>query len=873
MNYKIILKLIILLNFLFPDPYKQLDIDFLKASKKSNAVKKNTKKNSQTDKQLPTYNNLIASYIKIDGLFTFYWSPDNNKVLLSILPDQFNITYLANMTRQSGDGYYYDSGSMLNEFPFHFNQVAQNIQFIHINTMFRSDDDAITAKTIEKNLSNSLIAKGKILSQPNDKTGAILVDANELFLRDLGYVAQHRGGKFNFDIKNSYFIDIKSFKTNSELELSAHYKSNKWTESYTLPNSKSMEIKYHISLSTLPNNNFIPRIADDRIGYFSTIYQDYSDMLKDTPYIRYINKWNLEKKDSRGYLSEPIEPIVYWIENTVPEAYRPAIKEGVLAWNLAFEKIGFKNAIVVKQMPEDASWDPADVRYNTIRWIIQPGSGYAVGPSRANPYTGELYDADIRISADFVRGFYREFDEFVSPVTKEELQQLWSDNDFHKEHKYCEYSNHLKDQMQLGWQHMIANNYINDTKQELKDYVHDGLVDLVLHEVGHTLGLRHNFKASSIFSIEQLSNKEFTQTNGISGSVMDYHPVNLFDHGHTVFQTKPGPYDIWAIEYGYSVFNTYTAENELNNIAAKSNHPLLVYGTDEDTFGRSSRGIDPLCSLWDLSSDPIAYYENQLYLVNKLWDNLIYEFAVDGQRYQKIRSVFSQGISEYIHAGISSPKFVGGINFRRNHIGDPGEKIPFNVISSDIQRDALNFMKEFIFDKDAFDFNPELLNMLAPERHEDFKDYAWELDRIDYPIHAVINRIQSYSLYSLFHPRRLARIQDNELKTIDSAPFTLNELFDEISKCIWIELKDSENINSYKRQLQQNHIMLLSDILYNNYDFTNDAIALSRHNLDFILKQIYQTMGNEKLDKYTVAHLSNTAEIISAILNAEIQIN
>jgi len=874
MNYKIILQLIILLNFSFSNPYKPLDIDFLKNHQKLPSVKKNLQKKSEKKKnELPEYSNVIDEYIKIEGLFTLFWNPNNNKVFISIFPDQFNQTYLANMTRQSGDGYYYDSGSMLNEFPFQFNKVAENIQFLHINTMFRAENNDITAQTIEKNLSNSIISKGKILSQPEKNTGAILVDANELFLRDIGYVSQHGKGRYSFDLKNSYFIDLKSFKNNSEIELSAHYKSNKWTSSYTLPNSRSMEIKYHISLSRLPDNNFMPRLADDRIGYFSTIYQDYSDMLQDTPYIRYINKWNLEKKDPSAYLSEPVTPIVYWIENTVPEEYRAAIREGILAWNIAFEKIGFKNAIVVKQMPLDADWDPADVRYNTIRWIIQPGSGYAVGPSRANPYTGELYDADIRIAADFVRGFYREFDEFVSPVTQNELLELWSDVSPHHKQQNCSYSNHLKDQMQLGWQHMIINNYVNGTTQELSDYIHEGLVDLVLHEVGHTLGLRHNFKASSIFTIKQLSDKNFTKANGISGSVMDYHPVNLFDKGNTTFQIKPGPYDMWAIEYGYSDLGTYNQESMLNNIASKSNHPLLVYGTDEDAFGRSSRGIDPLCSLWDLSSDPIAYYENQLYLVNQLWNNLIDKFKVDGQRYQKIRSVFSQGVSEYIHAGISSPKFIGGINFRRNHIGDPGDTAPFNIIPSSTQRDALTFMKNYIFSKDAFDFSPDLLNMLAPERHEDFKDYAWSLDRIDYPIHAVVNRIQGYSLYSLFHPRRLARIQDNELKTSDSNPFTLNELFFEINNCIWVELDSNENVNSYKRQLQQNHIMLLSDILYNNYDFTNDAISLARYNLGLVLKKIYKSMGNQKLDQYTLAHLSNSAEIIEAILNAEIQIN
>ena len=870
MNYKILLKFIILFNFILADPYEQLNIDFLKTQNTISSephISPTIKKNKQ---DLPLYLDLIKSYKKIEGFFTFYWDQDKNKVLISISLDQFEKIYLANMTRQSGDGYYYDSSSMMNEFPFKFKKVARNIQFIHVNTMFRADEEKAIYKAIKNNLSNSIISKGKILSQPHPENGSILVDANEIFLRDLGYVSQGRKNKYSFDIKNSYFIDINSFLENSELELSAQYKSSNWTNSYTLPNSRSMEIKYHISLSTLPKDGFIPRIADDRVGYFSTIFQDYSNTLQETQYVRYINRWNLKKKNPEAYLSEPEQPIVFWVENKVPKEFRDAVRDGILAWNEAFEKIGFKDAIIAKQMPDDADWDPADVRYNTIRWIIQPGAGYAVGPSRADPYTGQLYDADIRISADFVRGFYREFDEFVGPVTKEDLSALWKEENKDNFH-VCSYSEILRDQMSVGWHHMVTNNYIDGSNSDLKDYVYKGLVDLVLHEVGHTLGLRHNFKASSIFSISQLSDPKFTKLNGISGSVMDYHPVNLFDKGNTVFQTKPGPYDIWAIEYGYAELNDYNVENKLENIAGKSNHPLLVYGTDEDTFGRSSRGVDPLCSLWDLSNDPIGYYKNQLSMVNDLWKNLIYKFKVDGNRYQKIRSVFSQGIGEYIHAGISAPKFIGGIDVRRNHIGDPGDQVPFNIINAEKQREALNFMKNYIFNKSNFDFKPELLNMLAPERHEDFQDYAWRLDRIDYPIHSVVERIHNYSLYSLFHPRRLARIQDNERKTTEINPFTLEELFLEMNSVIWEELSNNDNINSYRRQLQKNYLTMLSYILY--ADFTNDAISLSRYSLKSLLKQIYLSMSNPNYDNYTKAHLSNSAEMIETILNAEKQIN
>ena len=211
---------------------------------------------------------------------------------------------------------------------------------------------------------------------------------------------------------------------------------------------------------------------------------------------------SIKKKNPLAKLSEPKKPIVYWIENTVPHEFRPAVRDGILGWNKSFEKIGFKNAVVAKQMPDDADWNPADIRYSTIRWMIHPESAYAVGPSRANPFTGELYDADIRLSNDYVRFYYT---DYINLIVKLGLE-LNSENinwDNHKEnHNHseedCKYGEHLKQKMSFTWNYLISSGKIKGDANDLEDIVNDGIVDLVLHEVGHTLGLRHNFKSSSV---------------------------------------------------------------------------------------------------------------------------------------------------------------------------------------------------------------------------------------------------------------------------------------------------------------------------------------------------------------------------------------
>jgi len=871
---KLILILLSILHIVVADPFQPLDTEFLRSQAKPK-IKVQPVKTPVTPQSvknaLPKYQDIIKNMEKLDGLFTFYFDKKKNKLLIEIKPEHLQSIYLANLTRKSGDGMYYDAGSMLWEYPFIFEVHAEKIQLIHINSSFRADESSPIYKSISNNLSNSLISTGKIISQPHVESGAFLVNANELFLMDLTYVSQHRKGKYKFDQKNSFFNNIQSFPLNSEIEIKAYFKSNNWTGTFTLPNSHSMIHSYHLSLSNLPDNDFTPRLADDRIGYFSTIYQDYTSTLKETPYVRYINKWNLQKKYPSKKLSEPIEPIVYWLENTIPYEFRDAVKAGILAWNSSFEKIGFKNAIVVKQMPDDATWNPGDVRYNTIRWIVQPGSAYAVGPSRANPFTGELYDADIRISADFTRAFYKEYDEFVVPVTSADGPIAFWEKEHshnHDEHQ-CNYGHHLREQMIFSW-HALTNNNPN---ANLNDYIKKGLTDLVLHEVGHTLGLRHNFKASSIFTLEELSNPEFTNKNGISGSVMDYHPVSLLDNGNTMFQTQPGPYDDWAISYGYLDFG-FEDKIKLEAIAQRSNEPLLAYGTDEDAFGLSSRGIDPLCNTWDMGSSPVAYYKNQIQLVDHLWDNIIKNFEKEGTRFQKIRSVFSQGIGEYYAASRTAAKFIGGIYYSRNHIGDPNQKNPFIIVDPQLQREALAFINTKILDQNAFNFNQELLNKLSPERYDDFTNYVWRMTRIDYPIHNVIKRIQAVALYSLFDPRRISRLQDNELRYTHSDKFTMAELFNNINQFLWIELSQSNKINSFRRELQKNYIDLLKIIIVeDNLGFPNDAKNLARANLKTTLLKIYQSLSKQNLDEYTQVHLESSAETIELILNAKLNLN
>ena len=842
----------------------------------------------------PAFNEVIEDFVRQEGFFTIYSNEKEGKVYVEVRQDQFGPVYLCNITRQTGDASLFDSGAMLDEFPFFIKMAGKNVQFIRQNVAFRASPGSAIKKAVERNISHSIWANAKIASQPHPEIGSILLDAAEIFLADyamVGHITSEAKVPYTFDKENSYFSELKSFPLNSEIEVTLHFKSSKPQPLFTLADSRSMLHRYHYSLSALPESGYQPRVADDRIGHFLTIYQDYSTQLLETPYQYYITRWQLEKSEPKFKLSKPKKPITFWIENTVPVEYRDAIREGVLLWNKAFEKIGFENALEVSQMPDEADWDPADVRYSTIRWIIQPGEGYAVGPSRANPFSGEIYDADIRVSADYIRIYFREFSEFITPLSLMETGSdgLWKDHpsllpsrsENSRSDRYCDFASGMQHQMSFGWNLLLSRGLVSDHPEDLKKFIHQAIVDLIVHEVGHTLGLRHNFKASSAIDMKNLADKNFTNLNGITASVMDYNAINIAGKNQaqgSFFQTTLGPYDYWAIEYAYKPLDPDSKISEkemLEKIAGKVADPSLAYGTDEDAFGLSTRGIDPSCNLWDLGNNPLEFYQQRLDLAQELWQEIPEDFEKEGERFQKMRLVFGQGLTEYAIAAANLPRYIGGIYSSRDHIGDPNGRWPFVVVPAVKQREALQTITRRFFAAEAFAFSPELLNKLAAENMPDLEGTLWRRLRVDYPIHGIVQVIQASVLFRLYDPLVLQRLQDNELRFLKGEePFTMAESFQTVRESIWEELKSGNNINSIRRELQRMHLYLLVRMLVNEPGMLpHDAVTLSRADLTTLKRLIDSRLTQDNSDVYTRAHLEETRAKIESALTAQIQKN
>jgi hypothetical protein len=437
------------------------------------------------------------------------------------------------------------------------------------------------------------------------------------------------------------------------------------------------------------------------------------------------------------------------------------------------------------------------------------------------------------------------------------------------------------------------------------EYLGGAIKDLVMHEVGHTLGLRHNFKASSGIPTEELHDESYTRKHGVSLSVMDYAPVNVAlekdEQGH-YWNPNVGTYDEWAIKYGYMPIaeqsddgsltrdgpladTTTTEENGLDKIAAESSDPMHTYGTDEDG-GLGPYAVDPLTNTWELGADPLAFAETRTELVRKVEPKLDDRLIAEGERYHRLREATTALIYERYRSLMPITKTVGGMYVARDHKGTPDARMPFTPVSAEKQQEAVDVLVENAFAPDAFQFDAERLNKLAPDRHAHWGT-SWSL-QIDYPVHEYVDMVQSGLLNELLHPARLKRMIDNQVR-VDGDGYGPGDLMPRLTDAIWSELDESPTrsveINSFRRNLQRVYTDRLIDFLLDTTSWITftygdadqmgapeDVRSLARLELVELSAQIERVLDRRSLDRDTRAHLSETQVRIDRALDASVEV-
>lgn len=867
---------------------------------------------------LKPFDEVVQGTQRLEGLFTLYRERETGRLYVEVRPDQLNVNYLCTITLESGlgeSGIY--SGLPLADFLFTFRRVNDRLQFIMPNVYFRTSPDDPQQRSVQRAFSQSVLQALPIRSiHPQRKS--LLIDMAPLLLNDLPgltpILSQVLGASYTLDASKSYFSDIKTFPLNVELESVYGFSGSGAPDQFpafiaTVPDSRTFSLRVRYSFSRLPaQNQYQPRLADDRIGYFVTAYQNLSDRSPKTPFVRYINRWHLEKQDPKAPLSPPKQPIVFWIENTVPLEYRDAVREGILMWNKAFEQAGFLNAIEARQMPDQADWDPADIRYNTIRWVSSFDSTFlGLGPSRVNPLTGEILDADILIDASFARYAKQQYESLSQ---QDRMQMMPSLARLTGNPNLCRYgiaSRYVKEtvetkpalnprlafkllgnydlcygqeasrQLAIGSMALTMLQNTSPTSPLMQQYVQEFLRSLIAHEVGHTLGLRHNFRASSMLPPEQLNNPEMTRSKGLTASVMDYAAVNLAPEGiqqGDFFTHTIGPYDIWAIEYGYkpSGARSPVAETRfLSEIARRAPEPHLAYATDEDLFAN----LDPQAHAFDLSSNLLTYAPWQLENARQMWQRLDQRYPQYGESFNDVRIIFDEIYDYYFQYASFLASYIGGQSFNRYRAGDAAGRLPFEPIPLDQQKQALSLLQKYVFDETMFRFSPNFVNKLAPSRWNHWGQ-APELAPLEYPIYDRVLLLQAVMLHDLLSNERLSRLRDAELRTHANQALTIPDLFNFLQTTIWQEVlqpQDNLKLSSLRRGLQREHLNLLVQIVLRKVQVPEDARTLAWYELKQLRSGLENTLRRKakEMDVYTRAHLEETSDRIAKALDAKLQ--
>ena len=807
----------------------------------------------------------------IPGFFTLHQKDE--KVWLEILPSQLGKPFFFsyNVPRSIGERGLYGSqmgGSKLVE----FQKIGNQVQLIAKNTQFFAKEGTPQAQFVAESFSDSLMGSAALVSAPHPETKSILIEANTLLFSDIpGYQTRLEASfrmPFALDTRNTSFANVKSSETLTGLEVKAHFAVSKLSAPSmvpsqvpttpppsTTPDPRSLFVSFYYSFMPLPVPMAI-RMADERVGFFTVARTDYTTDLNVKPKTHLLKRWRLEKKDSGAAVSEPKEPVVYWLDKNIPEKYRASVMQGVLEWNKAFEKAGFKNALVVKQQQATDDFNNMDARHTSIRWFTGADVGFAIGPSQADPRTGEILDADIGMSDVFARGARR-------TVIEDMLRVRSNDGEI------CEHAQEAAEELNYALDLLEARGLELDSPKA--DALAQAYVkDIIMHEVGHTLGLRHNFRASTVYDLKQLQDPSFTRLNGIAASVMDYNPFNISPKGEIqgeYVMSTLGAYDYWAIEYGYKQFEAGHEAQGLAQILAKANQRELQFDTDEDAGFGAMGGIDPMVNRFDLGSDPLAYYKRRMQLSRELWERLQNLNLATGESYERLTRSFRSGFSQLARVAPLAAKYIGGVHTRRERAGN--NRPLFEPVSAGLQREALQLMTKDFLGTDSFKFKPEFIARLAVDRLESSSLQGG----LQTSVASLVAGVQKGILDQIYSPAVATRLAEVGMKVNDPREtLGLSDVYDALQEAIWSEAKTGQETSLIRRNLQREQLRRMTDVLVKPAGpWPADARSILRDNARQLSGLLDKTLAKPGLSKTTRAHYADSLDTLNASLKASMQ--
>jgi hypothetical protein len=802
----------------------------------------------------------VKTSIKSDGLFTVYQDTLTGAVQLFVKKDQLGKEFVYQSFSLNGPTSLFLNQSMHRSTAvFKIVKAFDKLEFQEVNTNFYYDKNNAVSKTAGIDVPEAVMLSEKIAVED---AGGYLVNADALFLSEkmdpvkpLAPVGAPPTSFFNLGTLNaakSKYHKVKSFPENIDIQVDLAYDNPAPynTGGKDITDARYTRVRMQHSFIEMPKNDFRPRLDDPRVGYFTQEVNDLTS-IDAVNYRDIINRWHLVKKDPTAALSEPVEPITWWIENTTPVEFRQTIKEAGEKWNEAFEKAGFKNAVVMKMMPDQVDWDPSDIRYNVIRWVSSATPQYgAIGPSFVNPRTGQILGSDITIEW-YSGNATPMLDEFFSGPSAEAL--IFPG--MRPAETMCTMAHELKAQYSAGMTTLEAT---DAPAGELKKMHQQFLYYLVLHEMGHTMGLNHNMKSSQMLKMSEVNNTAITQKKGLMGSVMDYPAINIsLDRSKQgdYYTTKPGPYDLWAIEYGYTPVADAGEAAFRKKVLSRSTEPDLAFGNDADDMRAPGKAIDPRVNVNDMSSDAIGYAQERFALVNAIVPKLKNKYSKDDRGYAELRARYNvlNGQRSGMISAVS--RYVGGVYIDRSFVGQNSPNKPYTPVPEATQKRAMAVLAKNVFAPDAFAADAYLIPYLQGQR----RGFGFMSGTEDPKLTSIYNSLGTSALAHILHPATTQRITNS---TLYGNQYSLAEVMADLTKGIFdTDLKG--NVNTYRQYLQTAYVKQLAQLA----DAKSPADDVSKAAARYTLKNVKAKMATAvSTNEETKAHRSNLVYLVEDAL-------
>jgi hypothetical protein len=815
---------------------------------------------------------VIKPMKKNDGLFTIYQDTTNGSLMMLVSKDKIGkefiyFTHVVDAPVAAGAF----RGAFANNNSFKIEKHFNRIEFVTQNPSFWFDSGHALARAASANISPAVVAVQEIVAE--DST-SYLIKADDLFMTEAFTQIKPTpnpqappGSQFTLgqlSKTKTRVARVKNYPANTDVTVDYVYENptpmNRGGADVT--DARNVSIVVQHSLIEMPKDDYTPRFDDPRVGFFT---QQQTDMVSTSaaPYRDLINRWKLVKKDPSAAVSEPVEPITWWIENTTPVEFRDVIYKAAMLWNGPFEAAGFKNAVVVKVQPDDADWDAGDIRYNVLRWTSSPNPPFGgYGPSFVNPRTGQIIGADIMLEYIFVTNRVRQEKAFATAAMGLEADVAENAESPEQLGRRCTFADQLQLNVMTGMQALTAR---GATQIEMRDYINQAITGLILHEMGHTMGLNHNMKASQMLSPKEINNRSITGDRGVMGSVMDYEIVNLAKKGEQqgdYFSSRPGPYDYWAIQFGYapSLADAAAEKARVNALLARSTEPALTFGNDADDMRSPGGGIDPRVNVNDMTNDAIGYMSDRFDVINDLMSSLQSRYSTPGQSYHELRNAYLVLTGQLNSSATVISRYVGGVYVDRAFAGQPGATKPFRPVSRADQKRAMASLAKNVFAPTAFNSPSSLYSYLQMQR----RGYDFFGQPEDPKIHERVLTTQRGVLNHLLHPRVMTRITDSRLYGNE---YPLSEVMSDLTSAIF-DADIGGNVNTFRQNIQMEYVNRLAAIVNPvakaGYDYPSQSAALAS------LRSIQAKLaGKSGANAETMAHTRNVLFTIQKALKTD----